>query len=252
MSMHKKLIRSLHFIINEVKNLDECQTGQVSEIIKSSGIKAKDLLPYANFDHSPEISYGRNIIFENPQMIILTVSWAPGDFTAIHSHGKTEWGAVCFMGNTEHRLYKAESESIHLTRKEIIPAGSIVDISGDYTHAMGNLTNKAFQTLHIYGTNSSNNIPGDGAMVYLPEKNLICRTGGSAFLNINEEHCQSRTYGISTNYETILDYFNSIRPYYKRIKHRKIIKLIDQVLLDPESYFRQLHVKHLEMESANE
>ena len=245
--MEKNLSTSLRYIIQELEKTVHPNEIDVRKLLIESELSSSDIKKYARFYHAPEFSYDRQVIYEGKHFIILSVSWAAGDFTAIHNHGETQWGAIFFTGNTEHRSYETNFHSIRLQKSEIIPQGTIVNITGDYTHAMGNLSDTPFQTLHIYGTGLADRKPGKGSIVYMPEYNLFCRSQGAAYLNINGDLCSDRNYGIHTDHNTIIDYFTNIRPYYRRIKSHELVKLIDQVLLDPEIYFRMFKANPIQV-----
>ena len=67
---------------------------EVCQLIKESDISYEDLLPWADFDHPVKDSYGRKMVFEGPNFEVMVMSWVPGDYSAIHDHGYTQWGAV--------------------------------------------------------------------------------------------------------------------------------------------------------------
>lgn len=227
MIVQKNTSNPLHLIIEEIKSLTECHRGQVSEIIKNSGIEAKDLLPHAYFDHSPEISYGRKIIFKNHQIIVLAVSWAPGDFSAIHSHGDTEWGVLYFFGDCEHRLYEEKGNSLRLVKKSIIPEGSIIAIEGEYIHAMGNLSDKPFQSLHVYFTGIEGKTPGNGARIFLLERKKVYTTTGAAYLDMDFNENSENAVEIDFDPDTLRDYASFIRPFFQRNNKTQLPDSID-------------------------
>jgi hypothetical protein len=164
------------------------------------------------------------------------MSWVPGDFTAIHSHGSSEWGAVYFLGEVNHRLYRADKNKIELVQKGIVPEGFIAPVVGSLVHAMGNLATKPVMSLHIYGLNRPKSNANDDSLVYELEKKQIRTTDGSAFLNISEELCKKTEKGIITNTETVTDYFEIIRSFYQRNKLDNITSYIDKILRNPDLY----------------
>jgi hypothetical protein len=219
--------------INEAANID---SQQLIEIIKKAGPVNEDFLPFSEFDHALDQSYGRNNIYQGPNYSIYIMSWAPGDFTAIHSHGASLWGAVYFFDNTSHRLYKAEGHKIELRSSAGVPGGTIAPVNGNLVHAMGNLGNKPIMTLHIYGWDKQGSNANDNSLVYELEKKQVRTTNGAAFLNISDELCKKSEKGIITNDETLRDYLEIVLPFYRKNKNQAMIEKIEQFLHKPELY----------------
>ncbi len=233
---------SLKKIIFNVQNQKNIDSQILVEIIKHAKVSEKDLNQFESYNHSITESYGRSKIFECADFTVFVMSWSPLDFTAIHSHGHSEWGAVLFLNDTNHRLYNAKGKSIELAQKGIVPKGSIVPVNGKLVHAMGNLTDKPFQTLHIYGTNKQNGITIEDSIVYELEKNQRRTSFGSAFINIGEHLCKTTEAGIETNLETLLDYLPIVQPFYKKNKLLAISNRIDEFIKNPKLYFEPSQV----------
>jgi hypothetical protein len=204
------------------------------DLIKQEELKEEDFLPLSYFGHPSDESYGRTIAYEGTNFSIYLMSWGQGDFTAIHSHGLCDWGAVYFLGDVDHRLYNASGKSIELVQKAIVAKGITVPVKGNLVHAMGNLHENPVMSLHIYGWDQAKSNANDNALVYELEKNQIRTTNGSAFLNIKEEFCRETETGIETNSDTITDYFEIILPFYKKNKISQMTDFIEEVLKKPE------------------
>jgi cysteine dioxygenase len=235
-----KMIKSYTAIDNIADLIESCHRVDnqfLVALLKDAGLKESDFQKYQNFNHDITQSYGRTIVFEGRNFIIYVMSWAPGDFTAIHSHGYTDWGSVVFFADTNHNLYHVNGNEIILAEKTIIPKGSIVPVKGNFIHAMGNLTDSPFITLHIYGSDKTISNANDFSRVYEIEKMQIRTTNGAAYLNISEDYCKKTNRGLTTNVETLVDYLQIILPYYKRIKYDMAVKMIEAYLKDPELYF---------------
>jgi cysteine dioxygenase len=224
-------------IANLIESSQRIDNTFLIALLKGAKLKAEDFRKYRNFNHDPALSYGRKVVYEGRNFIIYIMSWAPGDFTAIHSHGYSEWGAVAFFSDTNHRLYEANGNRITLAEKGIIPDGSIVPVKGDFVHAMGNLTATPYITLHIYGSSKPVSNANDSSLVYEIEKKQVRTTAGAAYINITEDLCKKTEKGLVTNIETLVDHLQIILPYYKKNKLSSMVKKIEGYLSDPESYF---------------
>lgn len=224
-------------IIAGIENEKNIDCSRLLEIIKKNIPENGDYLPFNKFDHPVYDSYGRNNIYEGRNFSIYIMSWAPGDFTAIHSHGLSDWGAVYFFSDINHRLYTASGNKIELAQKGIVQAGTIVPVTGNLVHAMGNLGKTPIITMHIYGMNHQKSNANDNSFVYEIEKKQIRTTDGSAYINIREELCKKTEMGIISNAETVTDYFEIISSYYRKNKLTPMVNYIQKVLLTPELYF---------------
>jgi len=226
-------------IVDAIGNQKHIDNNWLVSFLQRIDIKAESLSKYQDFKHDIDKSYGRKVVYEGSNFIVYIMSWAPGDFTAIHSHGFSDWGSVVFFADTNHRLYHAEGQKITLTGKSIIPKGSVVPVTGDFVHAMGNLTDTPFITLHIYGSDKAMSNANDFSLVYEIEKKQIQTTSGAAYINISENFSKKTVHGLQTNVETMVDYLKIILPYYKKNNKRDAVDTIEGYLGDTETYFIQ-------------
>ncbi|MCU4173670.1 cysteine dioxygenase [Carboxylicivirga sp. N1Y90] len=213
--MGKPISQSLQNLIESINNECVLNNTIITNIIKQNKIVEKDIEPFTTFDHPDCMSYGRELIFKNEQFKILLMSWKPGDFTAIHNHGETEWGCVCFFGEAVHRLYSTKNNELKLIKKDKISSGQVLAVKGSVTHMMGNAGEKSFVTLHIYGSNTKNKC-GSEVTVYMPEFQKMVSTSGSAYINMPNNLILTESAFSKTQNETLVDYLQLIKPFYKR------------------------------------
>ncbi len=225
-----KIPSSIKEIASELNTLTGVNNNTVSEIVSTSKLSEKELSDYATFHHPNHESYGRKLIVDNGNFKILLMSWKPGDFTAIHNHGYTEWGCVYFFGEVNHRLYKLVNNELKLVQKDIFRKGQIGMVCGDLIHIMGNSGTEEFTTLHIYGSNSLKSNVSKDAQIFLPELNKIVTTKGEAYLNINRTLILSEKPMNNICKETLIDYFHLIKPFYERNNNLDMIKKTDLFL----------------------
>ena len=204
-------------IIHALESTQEHDNQALLKLLDRTDFSENALLEYNTFSHPKEDSYGRNTLYQGKYFSIYIMSWSPGDFTAIHNHGHSEWGAVYFFGDAEHRTYTIEGNKVSLLEKEILKKGTIAPVCGNLTHAMGNLSDTPFFTLHIYGSNSYQGAITEDSTIYELEKNRIRTTLGPAFLDMKDELCKTSKHGIKTDADTKADYMAYIRNYYGRI-----------------------------------
>ncbi|MEI7597179.1 MAG: cysteine dioxygenase family protein [Bacteroidota bacterium] len=233
------LPKSINNIICQLENKNDVNSEFLINLIKQEDITIQDLFPFSKFNHPMIESYGRTKVYESARFSIFVMSWAPTDFTAIHSHGHSEWGAVLFLNNVNHRLYDYKENTLTLVQKGIVEKGSIVPVNGSLVHAMGNLTDQPFITLHIYGTNNSDGLTIQDSVVYELENKRRTTTNGAAYISLCTSHSKKIEDGIKTDEESLIDYLKIILPYYKKNNNAEMIYYIKEVLNNPKIYFEQ-------------
>ena len=176
------LPKSLHSIIEELKKHRHLKPAEMRRIVLDAKVKSDDLMPWATFDHCVTESYGRKMIYHGGNFEVMVMSWAPGDFSTIHDHGGTQWGAVQVFGPAEHATFRAEGDSLRtLARWEVKP-GDVLGVANSLIHQMGNPTkDQVFLSLHIYGLAENLESITRGARVFDPETNGIQRIDGGVF-----------------------------------------------------------------------
>ena len=191
------------------------------EIARQCAIEAKievrDLLPWADFKHPVADSYGRQLVYDGGTFEIMVMSWLPGDFSAIHDHGATEWGAVQCFGEAEHYTYKLENGILStLKRTDYIPA-SVKQVDSDLIHQMGNPGEAPFLSLHIYGSESSEGGVTSNARIFDLFEGSIQLTDGGVFFGLPESQINQRIYGLRGDVETTLRHHRQMRDRFYRI-----------------------------------
>lgn len=220
LSMQKIISQKLTKLIKKIQAENAMNNQRLAYFIEEAGIEEEDIFPFSNFKHPVSESYGRSELFCADNFGIYVMSWCKGDFTAIHSHGHSDWGAVYFLGDADHRTYYAKNKELKLLSSEIIKNGSIAAVCGDMVHAMGNLSSAPFLTLHIYGSNSYCGRITEDSRVFELDKNRIRTSIGPAFLNIEDCYCKYDEEGIVTDMKTIDDFNQITEEFFNRIKKK--------------------------------
>lgn len=228
--MKTQFPKNIESLIKDIKHQKILTNPLVLEIVENNHIPDNDVASYVSFNHSPNESYGRQLIYDNGNFKILLMSWKSGDFTAIHNHGYTEWGCVYFFGEATHRLYSVTSDELKILQKDNFSKGQVASVCGDLTHIMGNSSSKNFTTLHIYGSNTLKNDVSKDAIVYLPELNKEVTTMGSAYLNMDKQLILTEKPMIKVSREVVADYFSLIKPFYERNGLFSILNNIEKKL----------------------
>jgi hypothetical protein len=237
--MNNYMPNCIQKLVIELSSHRQVDNRILNDIVSGISFIEKELEPYFFYDHAVTESYGRRLIWQDKNFKILLMSWRPGDYTAIHNHGKTEWGSVHFLGDATHRLYDFDNGQLNIAESSEFIAGQNASVCGDLIHLMGNSGSRNVATLHIYGMNIPTSEQPSKARVYLPELKKVVFTDGSAFLNM----CPTLTLGedwfTNISPETLIDYLQLVIPFYERNKCDQTISFIEEILQNPELYYQQ-------------
>jgi SAM-dependent methyltransferase/predicted metal-dependent enzyme (double-stranded beta helix superfamily) len=214
------LPNSIQFIINRLVEKDTFSSAEVRTIVLEAQVTAKDLLPWADFDHPLADSYGRQLVFQGPHFEIMVMSWAPGDFSGIHDHGFTSWGAVQVFGAAEHATFRVEGEELITLARWNMDSGDVIGVNHQLIHQMGNPTkNENFLSLHVYGTpENQENITGD-ARVFALEHPVIQRVDGGVFFALPEEDVKRTEKSPKPDFTTYIRYMVELGKRMSRMRH---------------------------------
>ena len=205
------LPKSIQFVISQLKSNYDLKAHQIRKIILEANVQAEELSPWADFEHSPTDSYGRKLVYECPNYEIMVMSWLPGDFSAIHDHGSTQWGAVQTFGAAEHATFRVENHQIHTLKRWILRPGEVISVHADLIHQMGNSSkSEPFLSLHVYGSQEAQaNITGDARLFDLKNHHIQLVNGG-AFLALPQNEINSIQDGPTGDLPTWLRYMTEL------------------------------------------
>jgi cysteine dioxygenase len=181
-SMDMHLPRSLKHLVATIQERSPTNNNEIATLVKQHPIDRDELLPYNNFEHPVHESYGRRQLYADDNFCIYLMSWCPGDFTAIHDHGTTQWGCVLALDDFTHRVYQFTNNKLTIKAKEPFLRGQIAGVKNDVIHLMGNSSHQYALSLHIYGTNDPGLKQARGSRIFYPEINQMTITGGAAYL----------------------------------------------------------------------
>ena len=207
----------LQQLIRQLQATTQLTPIQTQRAVERANLTAADLMPWASFDHSVSDSYGRKLVFYGGHFEIMVMSWLPGDFSAIHDHGATQWGAVQCFGTAKHFVYQLTED--RLSRPESVPytPGMVRAVNHDLIHQMGNQSTRPFLSLHVYGCASASNSITGNARVFDLFENSIQHTDGGVFFNLLEDQINHRRYGLSAALETVLIHHCLMRDRIQRM-----------------------------------
>lgn len=214
--MKQHVSHSLQNLITVLEKTAVVNNEIVIDIMAKLSISEAGLAAHQSFDHAPTESYGRKLLYKNQRFELYLMSWNPGDITAIHNHGATDWGCVLFFGTATHRLYDLKSNKLELKNADTYHKGQIAPVCGDLIHLMGNERQKPFVTLHLYGCDDQQRKKQVKEMVFFPEYGLQYENTGPAFLKPKAEDINRPQPLCEICHHTALDYLKLATPFYTR------------------------------------
>ena len=199
-----------------IENGGAMDLDKVASFVQQAAITVADLMPYADFDHPREDGYGRQLAYQGRHFEIMVMSWQPGDFSAVHDHGHTTWGAVQVFGHVMHQTFAIKKDVFTLTRKEILPAGTIIKVNNPLIHQMGNITSRPYLTLHIYGDDVYEGDVTADSRIFDLETGLIKHTTGGAFFHLPDHLVYDIAEMPAIDHQTMVHQAAILLPYYQR------------------------------------
>ena len=178
---------------------------QAKELLEDFEISKADATAWQDFEHPATDGYGRKLILQGDRYELMVMSWVPGDFSAIHDHGSTQWGAVKFLGDALHRTFEiSKDNALVTTSEEMISQGSVNAVDHALIHQMGNVGGERFCSIHLYGCfEKTPVITGDARIFDLFERKIQFTDGG-VFFCLPESDIKRRIEGVTADDSTLI------------------------------------------------
>ncbi|MEM1179159.1 MAG: cysteine dioxygenase family protein [Acidobacteriota bacterium] len=180
----ENLSKNIRCLIEAVEACEELTPARTRQLLQEATLSADDLQPWADYDHPKADSYGRKMLFDGGCFELMVMSWAPGDMSAIHDHGFTQWGAVRLFGDAEHAMFRVQDGTMRTIERAVYPEGSVVPVNHDMVHQMGNTGETPFMSLHLYGCYERQSDVTADARLYELDRGEVCRTSGGVFFDL--------------------------------------------------------------------
>ncbi len=197
---------SIRDLILRIKADSPLTPAKAKRLLSECNIAEADLAAWVDYNHPAADSYGRKMVWDAGQYELMVMSWSPGDYSAIHDHGYTQWGAVKVFGNAEHAVFDYQEGVLTTQSRVTMPAGSVVSVANDLIHQMGNVTQPPYPTLHLYGNyDRASDVTAD-ARIFALDEEAIQYTSGGVFFSLPDEKIQRREKGLGADFPTQLRY----------------------------------------------
>ena len=213
----QELPASLQRLVAALDRQIDPTPASIRQSVLEAGVRSEDLLPWADFQHPIADSYGRKLVCRGGRFEIMVMSWAPGDFSAIHDHGAAEWGAVLSFGRAEHYIYKLEGNALRADGERHFLPGTANPVDRDLIHQMGNPSNESFLSLHVYGCDRPQDEITGNARIFDLFEETIQYTNGGVFFCLPEEQILARGGRIRGDEEIVLCHHRQMRDRIDRM-----------------------------------
>lgn len=219
----EQLPASLRQIAEKLEKNRELRPADMRRIVLEAEVKPEDLEPWADFDHPVQDSYGRKLVYKGGHFEIMVMSWRPGDFSTIHDHGYTQWGAVQVFGPAEHATFRIDDKKISTLARWQMKAGDAIGVHHDLLHQMGNSsTDTFFLSLHVYGEPYDiDNVTGDARILDL-EKEEVHRVDGGVFFALPPGEIKKVEAGPRADFPTRLRHLIELIRRLRRMDNRGV------------------------------
>ncbi len=199
-----QLPASIQSLIEAVEAEASMTPARARDLLREANLQPEDLAPWADFDHPLADSYGRQMVHDGGYFEMMVMSWVPGDYSAIHDHGQTQWGAVQLFGNAEHAVFQLQDGELQVRDRSVFESGAVIAVAHDLIHQMGNIGQPQYLTFHLYGTyDRASGVTAD-ARVFDLEEGAVQFTDGGVFFTLPEAAIQRREEGLTADFATRL------------------------------------------------
>ncbi|MBK6620286.1 MAG: methyltransferase domain-containing protein [Saprospirales bacterium] len=220
----------LHKIALAMQPLYRATPAAIRKIVLEAGVRPEDLQAWADFDHPASDSYGRKLAYKGDHFEIMVMSWRPGDASAIHDHGFTQWGAVQVFGPGEHATFRIEEGVMHTASRGVLQPGQVIAVSHDLMHQMINpTTDEPFFSLHVYGLDHEiDNVTGE-ARVFDVVNGQVQRVDGGVFYALPPEGIKYIDEGPRGDFPTRLRHLVELARRMKKFGHPDLPRIADLI-----------------------
>ena len=183
---------SVKNLVKTLESLEEFTPESVHEVVSECDIGVEDLKNWIDYDYPVSDSYGRKMVHDGGFFEVMVMCWRPGDYSAIHDHGKAEFGAVKLFGDVEHASFELEEGRLTTIARERNESGTTLKVTASLIHQMGNPGEKNFFSLHVYGNVDLESGITSEARIFDYSRNELLFVNGGVFYLLPESEIVHR------------------------------------------------------------
>ena len=189
-------------LVKSLESLGQFTPESVHEVVSECDIGVEDLKDWIDYEYPVSDSYGRKMVHDGGFFEVMVMCWRPGDYSAIHDHGKAEFGAVKIFGDAEHASFELDNQKFTTISRERIKSGTTLKVTPALIHQMGNPGEKNFSSLHIYGNTDLESGITSEARIFDYSRNELVFVNGGVFYLLPEREIVHRKKLPKADYET--------------------------------------------------
>ena len=193
---------SVKNLVKALESLERFTPESVHGIVSKCDIGVEDLKDWIDYDYPVSDSYGRKMVHDGGFFEVMVMCWRPGDYSAIHDHGKAEFGAVKLFGDVEHATFNLENQKFTTISRERVRSGTTLKVTSSLIHQMGNPGESNFFTLHVYGNVELEGGVTSEARIFDYSRNELLFVNGGIFYLLPESEIVRREELPETDYAT--------------------------------------------------
>lgn len=225
------LPQSIQHLIQSLSSRRYLTPQLARQFILSANIQPEDLSQWETYNHPIVDSYGRKLVYDGGYFEIMVMSWMPGDFSAIHDHGFTQWGAVQCFGTAKHITYQLKDHILQTDHEMWFKPRQVVTVNHDLIHQMGNPSEQHFLSLHVYGCSDRFGDITSDARIFDLWEGSIQYTNGGVFFCLADSEISQRQLGLQGDLSTTLRH------------HQQMLNRINKILQNTNCYSLQWQLK---------
>ena len=177
---------SVENLVKALESLEQFTPENVHWVVSECDLGVEDLEDWIDYDYPVSDSYGRKMVHDGGFFEVMVMCWRPGDYSAIHDHGKAEFGAVKIFGDVEHAIFKLEDQKFTTISRERVKSGTTLKVTPSLIHQMGNPGESNFFTLHVYGNVDLDSGITSEARIFDYSRNELLFVNGGVFYLLPE------------------------------------------------------------------
>ena len=193
---------SVENLVKALENLEQFTPESVHRVVSECDIGVEDLGNWIDYDYPVADSYGRKMVHDGGFFEVMVMCWRPGDYSAIHDHGKAEFGAVKIFGDVEHAMFKLEDQKFTTISRERVKSGTTLKVTPSLIHQMGNPGESNFFTLLVYGNVDLDSGVTSEARIFDYSRNELLFVNGGIFYLLPESEIVYRKKLPEADYTT--------------------------------------------------
>lgn len=172
------LPRAVQDLLNSVQRAGVITPSRATALLAAADLNPLALARWQALTHPLEQSYGRRVIARMPHFELQMLSWAPGDYSAIHDYGGAEWGAVRHFGAADRVLFDLSDNHLSIRERRNTRYNEVTPIEPGQIELTGNRSARPLFSLLLIGRNEVGPAPDAEVRIFDLFQGCVQRSDG--------------------------------------------------------------------------